>query len=297
MKSGTHPHKLDVHDYSFHKNITPWVPRIKLGLTITGTLASKEYTYDAGFPIPNQDLPDTRFNPPLPPIPSGCTGECTTSICMDEDKALYNPKYTYDMTCMMENHDESQGCDIRNSAKSLTIYGLEAPGDTPTQTLARKRGAYFMIDLAPGYDWFDSFRLALRANGRSISMATPWFEEWEIATGIDGVLISTFDYNGIVSDYNWHDSKICGEIVLPSGEDALIDISWQGNNFGDDGKCYFTRETFNKAFDIYGTLALTPGPAIAPGDIQYVKLTILQQALVYLNDILAIIGLQKTIYA
>lgn len=270
---------------------------MQLNLTANGSLAPMTYTYDAGFPIPNQTLPDTRFTPPAPAIPNGCTGETQTSICSDEDGVVYNPKYTYDMTCMMENHDESQGCDIRNSAKSLTIYGLQMQGDMPTQTLARKRGQYFVIDLASGYDWFDSFRLALRANGRSISTATPWFIEWEIATGINGVLISDFTYNGIPSDYSWHNYKICGELVLPSGEDAIEAISWQGNNFGDAGKCYFTRETFNKAFDIYGTLALTPGPRIAPGDIQYVKLTILQQALVYLNDILAIIGLQKKLYA
>lgn len=289
MKSGTHPHVFKRDDPALHKTFP------KFGAAAPTVLPLMEYNFDAGFPIPNQNAPDGRFNPALPALPYGCTGETQSRFVTNEDKLLADPQYTYDATCEMEGHAPDQGCDIRNSAKSLTVYGYRRDGDTPAQSLARKRGAFFVIDLVPGRDWFDSFRLAMRGNQKSISIGTPWFREWA-TVDVTGLLTSLFVYDGNPADYGWHNHLITGEKTV-NGEPTLIDYSWQGENYGDAGVVYFDRATFNKAFDIYGTIGVTPGPVVTPAQVQYVEATIYQQILIYLNAILAIIGKQVPNYA
>ena len=290
MKSGTRPHVFDNRDRALHKTFPHFG-------AISGNLPLMDYTYDAGLFMQNQEANDPRFTPNLPPIPFGCTGETSTDICSDEDRVAYDPQYTYDSTCTMEGHGTDQGCDIRSSMKSLTVYGLRKDGETPEQASTRKRGAYYTIDQIPGRDWFDSFRLALRGNKRSISCGTPWFPEWGFGrvnyTGILGVPT----YTGIPGNYAWHDYKICGEKTLPDGSPALRIKSWQGPLYGDSGWVYASREVFNRAFDIYGTFAATPGHTIDPQDIQYVEATLYQQVIIYLNRILALLGKQVPNYA
>lgn len=288
---GIKPHLLDRRDHALHATFP------QFGAVPPGDLPILIYNYDAGLSMPNQNALDQRFTPALPPIPFGCTGECSTDLCGDEDKAIYDPQYTYDRTCDIEGHDYTSGCDIRNSMKSLTIYGLRKDGETQLQAQARKRGKYFTIDKLVGRDWFDSFRLALRGNKRSISVGTPWFIEWASGNlGSDGLLTSQFIYNGNPSEYDWHDTKVSGEDLV-NGEPVLMVKSWQGPNIGDRGWVKWDRATFNRAYDIYGTFSATPGMPVSAADIQYVKLTILQQALTFVNAILAIIGKQIPIYA
>lgn len=289
IKNGTKPHEFDQRDHALHATFPHF------GATAPINLPLLEYNFDAGFPIPNQNAVDSRFDPPLPAMPEGCTGEAQSRFVTNEDKILADPQYTYNATCEMEGHDTDTGCDIRNSAKSLTVYGYRRQGDTEAQSLARKRGKYFVIDRIAGRDWFDSFRLALRGNKKSISIGTPWFSEWQ-SVPMSGLLTSLFIFDGNEIDYNWHNALITGEKTI-DGEPTMIVYSWQGNLIGDNGLLYWNRETFNKAFDIYGTIAITPGPTILSADIQYVTATIYQLTLVYLNQMLAIIGKQVKIYA
>lgn len=288
---GTHPHVFDARDHSLFRTF-PWLKEVPIG-----GIELDEYTYDAGLSVPNQMAQDNRFNPPLPSLPFGCTGETSTDICGDEDKATYDPKYTYDKTCEMEGHGADQGCQIRNSMGSLTIYGLRKDGETQAQAEVRKRGQYFFIEKISGRDWFDSFRTALRNNKRSISMGIPWFIEWRFPQR-DGILTPNFIYDGKPEHYAWHNVKVCGEKILADGTPALRVKPWLGIDYGDNGFVYMDRATFNKVFDNWGTIAATPGPVVRPQDVVYVKIQLLQYALQLLNKLLAALQLQqKKIYA
>lgn len=308
MRNGTHPHLLDTRDHALHHTFP------QFSAVTPGLLIPMDYTLDAGLFVPDQNNIDTRFNPALPALPFGCTGETSTDICADEDKVLYDPQYTYLNTCAMEGHGPDGGCDIRNSMKSLTIYGLRKDGETNEQAIKRKRGKYFTIDKVPGRDWFDSFRLALRGNKRSISVGTPWFGEWGwagwgnlvtvlpdgsyqitgggIPTGIMPLPNTNIDLQRV----SWHDYKICGEKTI-NGVPYLIGKPWAGVGFGDKGFIYLRREVFNAGYDIYGTFSATPGQPVAPEDIQYIKLTIYQQILVFVNRLLALVGKQVPVRA
>lgn len=291
IRNGTKRHLFDPRDNSLHKTFHQFG-------AVLGDIPTLFYKYDSGlYPVPDQNNIDTRFQPNLPSLPYGCTGETATDICGAEDNAVYDPMYTYDMTCEIEGHPPIEGCDIRNSMKSLTIYGLRKNGETQEQAQARKRGRYFMIDLVPGRDWFDSFRLALRGNKRGISTGTPWFVEWTgIRVAPSGLLTSNFIYNGNPDAYPWHDTNVFGESTVDD-EPVLLLKSWQGSLVGDNGILKWNRETFNKVFDIYGTIGATPGPSVTAADVQYVEATLWQQVWVFLNRLLAIIGMQQPIYA
>lgn len=293
MIGGTHRHRLDKKDYSLHRSF----PRF--GMVVPGPLEDREYSYDIGLFMPNQLAPDLRFNPPLPALFQGCTGETTTDIWGDIDECAYDPEYTYRGTCDIEGHGYDQGCDIRDSMGSPASIGLRKDGETIAQARQRKRGPYFVIDRVPGRDWFDSFRLALRGNGRSISMGSPWFSIFEEVDST-GLLSADFEYTeeGYGVNYEWHNSKVCGEKTL-GGEPTLVVKSWQGRLYGDGGWVYMNRETFNKTFDIDGTIGATPGSrTLAPADVKRIQISLLQQMIIVINKLLAIANLKQIqIYA
>lgn len=289
MQNGIFPHVFDARDHSLFGTFPEYG-------NVTGALQLLDYTFDNGTLVPNQDITDMRFNPPLPALPWGCTGETSTRICGDEDKCIYDPKYTYDRSCEMEGHGADQGCQIRTSMGSLTVYGLRKDGETQMQAQARKRGRYFVIEQLAGRDWFDSFRLALRGNKRGISVGIPWVPEFFTSQVSSSGLVANAVYDGVPTHYAWHDIDVCGEKTI-NGEPTLIFLPWQGDQYGDNGRGYITRAAFNAVFDNYGTIGATPGNPVQPQDVVYIKATIYQQALIYLNMILALIGKQKTIYA
>lgn len=272
MTSGTVRHLLDRRDNSFHRTF-------KFGGV--GPLENKTYTYDIGLTMPDQNADG---------FPEGCTGYSQADIKGDEDNAVYEPFYTYQKTCLIEGHDTTQPCDMRVSKKSLRVYGAQLKGEAEEHAVFHRGLPCFNVDRAPGYDWFDSFRIALR-KGRPISVGAPWPREWEMVNST-GILTENF----ILRDETpWHNSALKGETVI-AGIPYLVVKSWQGKNYGDHGWVYMSREAFNKAFDIYGTIGLVDADATGY-DIQQITIDIQQTILVYLNRILAIIGRQKTLHA
>jgi len=274
-KNGTGPSKLDPRDYSFHKTFAHY------GAASPVNLPLDEYNFDSGLDMPDQNADG---------FPNGCTGYTQSNIAEDEDKASYDPSYTYLHTCVMEGHDYTQGCDIRTSAKCGQVNGMQVKGDTDLNNATKhRRGAYFSVDQAYQRDWFDSFRIALR-NGKPISCGTPWFPEWE-RMGTDGIL-PDFTYDGNPNDVAWHNFAIKGETTI-NGLPYLRIKSWQGSNYGQNGWCFMSRDVFNKAFDINGTIALVQAEAL-PQDTVTIQLTLLQWALVLMGRYL---GLPINLYA
>lgn len=278
VRHGIKPATVDVRDFSFHKSFP------EFGATTPTALPFLEYNYDIGKTIPDQNADG---------YPYGCTGYTTTEYWQNIDGILYKAGFTYRKTCLIEGHDMNEGCDVRNALKSARVYGLQAVDeDTDQQALQHHKGKTFFVDKSPGRDWFDSMRIALRAHKDTragISIGTPWFPEWQHG-GQNGVLTSNFFFDGNVGHYLWHNYLLVGELYI-AGEPLIILKPWQGRNFGSGGWCYMGREAFNKAFDIYGTIAACPGP-YDPKDIVTIKPELLQLVLVYLNRILMIIGRQ-----
>lgn len=276
---GTRPAKLDTRDLSFHRTFP------LAGAIAPALLPLMEYNYDLGRRMQNQNELG---------MPYGCTGMTQPEICSNQDGVLYKERYTYEKTCLMENHPDDQGCDIRTSFKSLMVYGLQAEDETTDQqAMQHIRGPYFNVDKAPGRDWFDSFRIALRAGAATktcISLGIPWMTEFG-AVGSDGILTSHFVYDGVPEHYSWHDSMISGEHTI-NGVPYLIDKSWQGKNVGDKGWVYFDRETFNKVFDNWGTLGMWPSKE-TPDNVVKIKVEIYRQVLDFLYRLLKLELLQQ----
>lgn len=264
IKDGLKPIRKDERDYSFHRTF---------GAVVS---FADEYNVDAGLTMPNQDEENAQFSPPIPPYPYGCTDYAQTELCIDEDKVLYRPDFTESI--VQANADG--GADIRVSLASLCQDGAQREGESADLAVTHRRGAYFNVE--PSGDFFDGIRSAILQNGRSVSIGTPWFNEWRI-TQI-GIIADIFTLTG---SEPWHNWKICGWKTF-NGVPYLIGKTWQGKQYGDNGVAYFSRETINKVMAIPGTAAFTVAQA-NPQDILTIKTGLLERALYLLQKLYALI--------
>lgn len=266
MKKGLRKTPLDPRDISFHRSFG----------TVAKLLDNKEYTYDPGLPQPNQLTDGNQF---------GCRAYTLSHIAGNEDKAIYKPQYSCDKIASVEGTPAIQSGDMRLAMKVGQVYGVQRLDETTEQQAeTHRRGAFYSVDKVNGMDWFDSFRLALRNGGTSINTGTMWFPEWE-NIGPDGILTSQFVFDGTWDTEDGHDYEICGEHII-NNQPYLIALSWQGDNYGDHGRAYFSRETFNKVFDVYGTAGFVQPKAI-PRDTLTIKLSMLQFLLYYLGRLIS----------
>lgn len=196
-----------------------------------------EFNTDSGLTNPNQNAEG---------LPNGCTGYTQSELCIDQDKLIYKAKFTYDKTCFMEGHGEESGCDIRNSLKSLLVYGPQEQGEsTDQQALQHIRGAYYAIEKAP--DYFDGIRSALVRSG-SVSVGTPWFPSFnKINNGIVGTPVSWDATN--LPYHNW---KICGWKTV-NGSPYLVGKAWLGSLWAQNGFALFPREVINQLLELNWT--------------------------------------------
>lgn len=297
IRSSTRPHEYDRRDYSYHRS------KPQFAAVAAAVLEPLEYNYDRGLTMYNQTIAVPPYY--MRPLFYGCTGMSGTDICTDQDGKLYDPQYTYERTCDMEGHGYEEGCSIRTSLKSLQVFppryvlnGMQIIDDLKT-----RRGPYLNVDRAPGRDWFDSFRIALRANAgkrTSISMGVPWFKSWETTTPTDGRLQRPTDteletVRANINAFSWHCVKISGEKVI-DGEPYLCIKSWQGPNIGDRGWLYLKRDAFNKMYDVWGTFGGCPGD-VDPKDVQRIRGELYQQLWVFIARLARLFGLQVNVYA
>lgn len=219
------------------------------------------YTYDNGKTNPNQIAEGYRM---------GCRGYTLADIAGDEDKAIYDHGGTYDRLAAYEGHSIEQGGQILDGLNFAVTSGLMQVGETTeAEAQTHRRGKPYYVDKVPGYDWFDSHRLALRKMKVPISVGTIWFPEWMFTPAETNILTSHFVFDGTWDNELGHNYKMCGEKTI-NWKPYLIAKPWLGRFF------YFDRETFNKAFDIYGTASYIQ-TKMQPKDVLYVKLTILQR--------------------
>ena len=270
MKNGVYPVKKDHRQYSFTRTFG----------NIETEDFHKDFNLDAGLTNPDQNKEG---------YPYGCTGYTQTDIATDEDGVIYQPSFTYDKTLFMEGYTgRMAGCDIKDSLKSTVIYGLLPALGLDERDSTANRAAYYQIEKFVGLDWFDSLRKTLlinKENKRSISMASSWYPEW---TG------TNVNSTGIVhapTNWSWvsgHNYKISGWKTI-DGIPYLIVKSWQGNTFGDNGWCYFSRELTNNLMEVYGTGAFIniKSDMHNPNDVKLIKVTILDWVQSYTRILLS----------
>lgn len=211
-----------------------------------------EYNADAGFSVPDQNADG---------YPNGCRGYTQNELCQDQDRVPYKSSFLNEKTRLAEGTDQVEAGPIYTSLEVACTYGLQRDIEqTDADALKHKRGRYFDVDKAPGFDWFDTFRSTLwigRIAGISISFGSPWFPELQRPAGgvvreIDVVRGGSHPWD-VYAGHNW---KICGWKTI-SGEPYLIGKPWCGKDYGDGGFLYLSREAFNRLMIVPGVGGFT----------------------------------------
>lgn len=225
------------------------------------------FNTDAGFGLPNQNADG---------LPEACTGYTQSELCSDEDKQLYDSKFTYEKTLFIMGGKDGDPCDMRSSLKSTIIYGVQLKNNQSDNPYSHRRGAYYNVTDETGQDYFDDIRSAILINNFSVSIASPWYTEWDAQP------------NGTITKLgsqitSWHNWKICGWKTI-GGIPFLIGKTWQGTSVGDKGWLYFSRECINAILEIDGTGVYTLAPATA-ANMQNIRTTFLEFILSYLRNV------------
>lgn len=202
------------------------------------------------------------------PLPFGCTGFAVANTAESDVKQPVNPKFTYDKTLIIQNGKEGDECTLQDAFKSATVWGVELKGETDQEALGHRRAPYFEVHPDSHSDWFDALLSACYTNQRPVSIGTTWPMYFE---NVNNTGIQYYTPLGWIGG---HAHNIIGKKTI-NGVEYLIDKSWNGEQWGDGGLSYFSREIINATMSIKGSDALTNRP-VQPGDIQLVKLNLLQ---------------------
>lgn len=267
MKHGTRATHADERDYSQHRTFG----------TIAPADLPLEFSVDRDRPVPDQNADG---------LPQACTGYTTTDIASNDDDTIYDPRYTYEKTCMMEGHDTNQPCDIRTSLESASIYGLRVVSDPKGDPLKYRRGPYFQIWDDGGLDWYDGVRSTIKIHHLGVSVGLPWFPEWDAAARSGDTIMLDFYYSGRPKEYSWHDIDIVGWVLIKNIPYLRARV-WQGTQYGVRGYVHFSRPIINKALAISGTFAATQ-PKFRPEHILTIKLTMFRYCLVYMSRMIGL---------
>ncbi len=198
--------------------------------------------YD-GQVIPNQELEDNRFSPPVRPLPYGCTGEAQSFIGGLEDGGKYRPDDLYDNT---PPYVDNQGRDMRLSMQTTITRGFK----DNFGVLGYKRTHYYNVYGVGPVDDFDAARIALylfQGEKRAVSVGSWWYGEFE--NPVDGIIPTPSFNTNQASMHNW--------IATGWKDDMLECISWQGMDYGDNGKVYIPRVIYNALMRQPFTAAMT----------------------------------------
>lgn len=207
-----------------------------------------------GRTIPNQELPDSRFTPALPPLPMACVAETAAFDSGIQDNKVYNPEPIYRGTPGREG-----GRDIREVLQYLIDHGPDG---------TNKRTAYFNVYGAGAIDDFDAARIAVWINQvekRGVWVGTYWYPEFSRPN--NGILpIPSY----ITATASGHCHLVTGWVEI-NGVIYLEDISWQGTDYANFGIDYISRENYNAllAQPFTGAFTITKLEGHSPVPIGY----------------------------
>lgn len=207
--------------------------------------------YD-GRAIPNQNDTDNRLGFTIPPLPMGCTGETGAFETGIQDAKVYNPQDLYLNT---PPGNPYTGRDMREMLSVLIDRGVkDADG-----RLSSKRAAYFNVYGSGKIDDFDAARIALWINQqekRGVYVGTWWY--WGASP------FATLD----TPSYDTDEASLHCYLITGWKGDSLEVIPWLGQDRGNRGLFYVSREIYNRlmaqpwtaAFTITKELGTSPVP-------------------------------------
>lgn len=237
IKSGLKPNKIDHRDWDFHKSF---------GTILGKTSFPANFTTDAGLTMPNQELPNIQFTPTIPALPFGCTSYVVSELAIDlgNPPSLVNPMLIENVT----RANASRGYDLRKALLVGVKLGLFA--------------GIFNVK-AYGQDMFDACTDAQLSGGtekRSVAIGSEWLPPFETITS-DGILPMPNNFGD--PNLTWHAWKLCGRVLIGDQEYQRAK-SWQGQFYGDQGYCYFSRPLFNQLMSVPGSVAFTATRGVLP---------------------------------
>lgn len=256
MKSGTRPAHHIAKEKNFHQKFG--------GVTIASI---PDFNLDTGINgMPDQDSENA---------PTECTGYAVADILTDVFKMPFSPDFSYAAALYLDGSGPSiDGASFHAAMQaavgvgvlpkalanlSATQLGELYISDWKNWNLQSKKSALGYVEngilnaLGNG-DAFDSILSSLYVGKISVSIGSPWFNEWMFST--NGVVATP----ALAGNYPaWHDWAIKGKITI-NGEPYLIGKSWQGTRVGNNGWLYFSRAAINAALSVPGSGALTFNP-------------------------------------
>lgn len=258
MQQGVLKNKVDHRDWSLHKSFK----------RVAGAVPFPPvYNTDSGLTMPNQDLENDQFSPPVPPLIYGCTSYDVSEIAIDlgNPPALVSPLLIENVT----QSNAKRGYDLRQAMLVGVKLGLFT--------------GIFNVE-AIGQDMFDAVRDAMISGGtehRSVAVASEWLPPFE-TIDTTGILPQAPNFGD--PNLTWHAWKICGWTTI-GDQVYLVGKSWQGPNYGAKGFCYFSRPLFNNLVAINGSAAFTATKGVLP-PISTISTTLLQWIISYARQLL-----------
>lgn len=221
-----------------------------------------------------------------------CTGFTVASVSEDQEGIPLSPEFQFMLTKLVDGNPDAWGSDIRAACSAACDYGSLPRTDAPytvadqqrdflvnsynwpqplfKKSVMHRKQNFLKVD-GP-YDRFDNFRRTMwmhRAERRTLVTGAMWRGAW------------TMGYKGIIPDeYGQaefgHAFKIAGVatktldgVPFPDGKPRLVAILSNGEQIGDRGRFYFTREIINKEF-FYGAYIFKDLTAQQIADLKYV---------------------------
>lgn len=192
--------------------------------------------YD-GREIPNQNIFDNRFTPPIFPMPFGCVGETGAFDSGIQDGKIYRPDVPYLGTVPFGT---DTGRDIRTLLKAIIDNDLLV---TAEGEKGPRRKAYFNCYGSGGISDFNAARMGLwinQAEKRGVWAGTFWYSEFDSPDHNGSLPLPSFD----IKRASRHCYLITGWRTL-HGIVELELISWQGNEYGKAGLVYMSEEKYD----------------------------------------------------
>lgn len=176
-----------------------------------------------------------------PALPNACTAFSRADTATNEDRIIYDPQFTYEKACFLENVPIGSPLTLESAYKSARTDGLKAVGEPEGMELSHRRGPYFEVHPVKGQDWFDALWSALIKGKRPISLGTMWYPEMTAARVIDGIAIRP------TSD--GHAYEVCG---VQTTDKPRMKVKWWGGEVK-----WFGREAVNALMNAQGSDNLT----------------------------------------
>lgn len=224
--------------------------------------AIPDFNYDKGLWMPDQDADFA---------PTECTGYSTADMIADMTGIIPSPDFSFAAGIWTEGvAPNTAGVEFPKTMQGAVLRGTVPIGAALLS--AKNQGELYVADInhwqaalpyvknkqngvlnvlgngSPS----NSILSAMLTSGLSVSVATPWFPEFDNAPNgvVPELNIAGRDLGGLP----WHNWNIKGKKTVNS-QWRFPGKSWQGTKVGDSGLLHFSPSTIDTLFSIPGTAA------------------------------------------